>query len=98
MLSTITITMYKQKNISVVVRKLSVCTRIPAMVGPTKLPKENADNQTPKNNLKKITTFVTYRFKPRTPDLLSQDHLSFFRHSDTTYDIVTEISTLYTSL
>ena len=48
MLSTITITMYKQKNISVVVRKLSVCTKIPAMVGPTKLPNENADNQTPK--------------------------------------------------
>ena len=69
MLSTITITMYKQKNISVVVRKLSVCTRIPAMVGPTKLPKENADNQTPKNILKKITIFVTYKFKPRTPDL-----------------------------
>ena len=58
MLSTITITMYKQKNISVVVRKLSVCTKIPAMVGPTKLPKENADNQTPKNNLKKITILV----------------------------------------
>ena len=61
MLSTITITMYKQKNISVVVRKLSVCTRIPAMVGPTKLPKENADNQTPKE--KKITIFVISKSK-----------------------------------
>ena len=94
MLSTITITMYKQKNISVVVRKLSVCTRIPAIVGPTKLPKENADNQTPKNILKKITIFVTYKFKPRTPDLLSQDHLSFFWHSDATYGIVMEIKVI----
>ena len=44
------ITAYKQKNINVVIRNPSVCTKQPATVGPTKLPNEKADNHTPKKD------------------------------------------------
>ena len=56
-MSTKIIIAYKTKNINVVSRKpksgsstvLRESTKHPAIVGPIKLPKENADNQTHRN-------------------------------------------------
>ena len=48
------ITKYKKKKINVVFRNPSVSTKAPAIVGPTKFPKEKADNQIPVNRKERI--------------------------------------------
>ena len=46
-MSSTNISKYKRKNINVVQRKPTDSTIAPAIVGPTKFPKEKADNQIP---------------------------------------------------